>query len=97
MVDYKLLLVWGFPFLLFLFELLMVDYRFLPSVGLSIFIAFVCVAYAWSITGSCQCGVSVFIVFVHVKYGRLQTLASVGLSVFDRFCSRCTWSIVDSR
>ena len=29
-----------------------------------------------------------FIVFDCVAYGRLQTLASVGLSVFNRFCSR---------
>ena len=31
---------------------------------------------------------SFFMVYDHVAYGRSQTLASVGLSVFYRFCSR---------
>ena len=33
-------------------------------------------------------GFPFFIAFVYVAYGRLQTLASVGLSVFNLFCLR---------
>ena len=44
----------------------------------------------WSITNS------FFIVFVRVAYGPLQTLTSVGLSIFYHFCLRHVWSITNS-
>ena len=64
MVDYRLLLVWDFPFLSFLIVLHMVNYR---------------LSLVWTFP--------FFIAFVHIAYGRLQTLASVELSIFNRFCS----------
>ena len=33
-------------------------------------------------------GFPFFIAFVRIAHGRLQILTSVGLSVFNRFCSR---------
>ena len=38
---------------------------------------------------SLVCGFSFFIAFVRVAHGRLQSLTSVGLSVFNHFCLRC--------
>ena len=70
----------------------MIDYKLL-LVGLSVFIVLHTVDYRLSLVW----GFPFFIAFVCVTYGRLQILTySVGLSVFYRFCSRCTWSITDS-
>ena len=92
MVHYKLSLVWGFPFIVFV----CVAYgplQTFASVGLSVIYRFwfLFVSHMVHYWLSLVWGFLFFIVFVRVAYGPLQTLASVGLSVFYCFCSCCIW------
>ena len=64
----------------------MVHYKLSLVWGFPVFIVYVRVTYGPLQTLIIVWGFPFFTVFVRVAYGPLQALASVGLSVFYRFC-----------